>query len=94
MIMNPLEDIQRLIELLARAEKELIYLGAELRVDGFEGLVGSIEMFESFGLDSGLAEYAVENVEGAPYQFFWIALRGLWLTLVFGSLLVLVMLRI
>lgn len=70
MIMNPLEDIDKLVDILARAERELIYLGPELRVDGFEWLVGSIEMFESFGLDTGLAEYAVENVEAAPYQFF------------------------
>ncbi|MEM4971888.1 MAG: hypothetical protein QXE01_11635, partial [Sulfolobales archaeon] len=67
---NPLEDIDRLVDILARAEKELVYLGPELRIDGFEELVGSVEVFESFGLGSGLAEYAVENVDGTPYQGF------------------------
>jgi len=52
MVMNPLEDIQRLIELLARAGKELVYLGPELRVDDFEEPMGSIEMDENLGLGS------------------------------------------
>jgi hypothetical protein len=70
MVMNPLEDIQRLIELLARAGKELVYLGPELRVDDFEEPMGSIEMDENLGLGYGLAEYAVENINRAPYRVF------------------------
>jgi thiamine pyrophosphate-dependent acetolactate synthase large subunit-like protein len=60
-MMNPLKDIDKLVEILAKAEKELIYLGPEPQIDSLEELAESIEIAEGFGLGSGLLEYLTSS---------------------------------
>jgi hypothetical protein len=69
-MMNPLKDIDKLVEILAKAERELIYLGPEPQIDSIEELAESIEIAEGFGLGSGLLEYVIEDIDGPPYKGF------------------------
>jgi len=69
-IVNPFKDIDRLVEILVKAERELIYLGLESQIDSLEEPAGSIEIAEGFGTGSKLLEYIVEDIDRPPYQGF------------------------
>jgi|GEM_PF-492412 len=69
-IVNPLKDIDKLVEILAKAERELIYLGQEPQIDSLEEPAESIEIAEGFGVGSGLLEYVVDDIDEPPYQGF------------------------
>lgn len=69
-IENPIKDIDKLVEILAKAGRELIYLGPESQIDSLEEPAGSIEIVEGFTVGSGLLEYIVEDVDEPPYKGF------------------------
>lgn len=69
-IVNPFKDIDRLVEILVKAERELIYLGLESQIDSLEEPAGSIEIAEGSGTGSKLLEYIVEDIDRPPYQGF------------------------